>query len=143
MLNLLVSLRRGREGEQEIGDRDCWERIAGDIVVAAKHPAQWGQKERARFLIVLYDDPELEASIIGERMIFPFALKDGGGNVLFSDLGEHLNRSIYRVDLTMFEGSPGLDPLDDTSEPVAPTQGSISPTHLQRADLVFNDLCRC
>lgn len=99
MLEILVDLARGADGEVGSGGPL---RVAGDILVAKQHPAVWGKKERERFLITLLDDPDVEAEVDEDGMIvMPYVVRDG------KDI---LTQSAYRVDLSMFAGSPGLDP---------------------------------
>jgi hypothetical protein len=112
MLELLITLRR-TWGTGTIGGANKTNKVAGYIICAKKQPANWGVIERQYFLITLLDAPLLEAQF-GDRNIwsYPLATYDAQGVII--------KRSEYRVDLSMFTGTEGLDPNIIVTQPTPP-----------------------
>ena len=122
MLELLISLRR-TQGEGQIGGAEKDDKKVGDVIVAKKSPATWGEMERQYFLIAYLDWDELEAEMDETSVqVHPFARYD---EVVLGEDSASLvcqRRSSYQVDIEMFSGSPGLDPAV-SSGAVAPNEG--------------------
>jgi len=135
MLEACISLRR-TGGEGTIGGAEKYEKKTGDIICVKKSPAVWGEMEKKFFLISYLRDDALEATV-DEVSVYPYAV-----NVEVESEQEDepstlkmINRSKYRVDLSMFSGSSGLDPTDATSEPVSPNEKE----YLELSDMIFDD----
>jgi len=139
MLEILVSLRReGGEGEISLGETSF--KKCGDILVAKKRPAVWGNEEKRLFLITYLIDNDLESQI-SEVKSYPYAIyeeRDVDGKTLTV----MTNRSKYRVDVispgNLFENSPGLDPEDIVDEPSKP----IGKDYLEVTDLILDETSR-
>jgi hypothetical protein len=129
MLEIIVSLRR-TQGDGEIGGAENSVRKVGDILVAKKSPAVWGSDEKKFFLITYLKDDDLENSMPHDTLSYPYVVKNEKKAII--------NRSKYKVNLDMFEDSPGLDPEDTTSEPVKPN----GKDYLELSDLIFDDSAR-
>jgi hypothetical protein len=132
MLEIIVDLCR-KNGK--ISGGNTTERLAGDIILAKKQPCLWGNEEKKLFLITYLKDDELEKSMEKDIIINPYGVYDKvytSDNKIELDL---VNRSKYRVNLDMFEGSDGLDPENVTQEPVKPN----GKEYLELKDLIFDE----
>jgi len=139
MIALYVDLCRAgtHVPERTIGANDGMNgRKKGDIVLAKMHDAPWSDAEKCEGLIVLYVDPELEYKLIKEGgvLAYPYQLWGVDNN----DRAIIDTNSQYRVDVDMFEGSPGLDINNNTAEPVAPTQNAQNAEYLVKDDLIHD-----
>ena len=138
MLEALVALCRGPDGT--IGGMESWHNKIGDIICVKRSPTVWGLIEMQHFLIAYLDDPALEAQLgvnHFDSWSLPYASYD---SVLQEDSVAHqelINRSVYRVDITMFSGSPGLDP--NVASGVVSPNGKFA---LVLSDLLFDDAPR-
>ena len=112
-MEALVSLRRAKSAAKTIGTRDTDFKKAGDILVVKLSPAVWGEAEMTDFLIAFLEDADLEADMKARKQtqrVYPYATfeeVDRGDGVMESKMVE---RSGDTVDLTLFEGTDGLDP---------------------------------
>jgi len=143
MLEALISLRRDHD-TQAVGTSETSIKCKGDILEVRKvgWAGSWGDQEKKRFLIALYKDDTLEASMSKDVLRNPFGKWETREEIEGHPKTEEnilVNRSTYRVDLDHFTGSPGLDVDDTTSEPVAPEQGTENEGHLVKNDLIFDD----
>ena len=111
MLGIYVDLCRA-EGSGDIGSGETAELKVGDIPFAKVEPADWSWYERTYQLLAYLNWPEVEAKAIEGLIDAPFALTDEEGTII--------NRSAYRVDLSMFAGSPGLDKHQTLDQPAKP-----------------------
>ena len=126
MMEILVDLCRD-QGKGEVGSGEKSTKKVGDIICAKKSPAVWGNEEKRLFLITYLEDLETENKI-NEVLIYPFAIyeEDENGFTIC------LNRSIYKVNLIMFEIN------DINSEPCSPNEKD----YLEKTDLIFDDSIR-
>jgi len=107
MLEMLISLRRAN-GVGEIGGAVNGDKKVGDIVCIKPSPAVWGLMERKYFLIAYFDNSYLDATV-NELSIYPYkrSITTAVEDKIRTDM---LERCSYKIDITMFNGSPGLDP---------------------------------
>jgi len=110
MLEALISLMRDEQGA--IGGAESATSKVGDFICVQKvGSAIWGNREmKEDFLIALYKDDALEASM-GEKTkkVLPYAVTEDI-ETPFGTESATINQSGRRVDISMFEGSDGLDP---------------------------------
>ena len=120
ILEIQVELCRAGGDRGEIGAREtAWKKL-GDILVARLSPAPhiWGTRVKKGWLITYLNPEGMDITLINGLRTFPCAvysdiLDADGQPIMISPSG-------YRVPLNLFEGSPGLDENDITSEPVKP-----------------------
>ena len=124
MLEILVSLRR-ETGIGTIGGSSNSVCQTGYIIAIRKAPAFhiWGTMERQYMLVTYMDDASLEAELGSQEVWTNPLARWQPGETLESgkqSMMTLLQRGCFRVDLSMFEGTDGLNPDILTTAPTSP-----------------------
>ncbi len=138
MLEALIDLRRSGT-TKEINRSEKPSKKCGDIIVVKKSPAIWGKKEKEYFLIVYLQDDKLEANMGKNLQVHPYSIYKAEETPLGESENYLATRSKYKVDINMFDGSPGLDEKVEIGA-IQPTKDKDGEPVYEKSYLTISDL---
>lgn len=104
MLEALCSLRVSEDGVAR----------EGDIIVLALPGHPWGTQELKRFIVVKWDDPQIEAVLLGRQKEFTWPIIGVPYATMVRSTGRMKLRSAKGVDVATITRLPSADVKDPT-----------------------------